>query len=246
MPIIITILKSKGSHTCSFLLFILSACKTNNSPSTEKMKECLSNELANKAVIMSYEQQDGLTKIKDGVKYYEGYFNAEVKFIANTASFNAGQRCKIIKATLSFIETEKGWNCQSFDINSSNIVLIKEQPESIVSVNGVNNVENDPKQVASKSQTTTQLNDEEKSPSQNTEPISYTVGNYIANGNENRKIYFHNTANNDTRRKAYISTQEEVYVQNVENGFGYIEFTNSSGTTSYGWVEMKYLISKPE
>jgi hypothetical protein len=71
------------------------------------------------------------------------------------------------------------------------------------------------------------------------------IGYYIANGSTTTKIYFHNSPDVTTRRKAYLSTQETVYVQKVENGFGYIEFTNSSGQTSYGWVEMQYLIVKP-
>jgi uncharacterized membrane protein YvbJ len=85
--------------------------------------------------------------------------------------------------------------------------------------------------------------------SQQTETVSNTTqfqpGYYIANGNETNKIYFHNAPDQATRRKAYLSTQETVYVQKVQNNFGYIEFTNSNGQSSFGWVEMQFLIVKP-
>ena len=73
----------------------------------------------------------------------------------------------------------------------------------------------------------------------------FKAGYYIANGSELRKIYFHNAPDISTRRKAYLSTQETVYVQKVQNNFGYIEFANTNGQTSYGWIEMQYLIVKP-
>lgn len=73
----------------------------------------------------------------------------------------------------------------------------------------------------------------------------YQSGNYIVNGNVSDKAYFYNTADYSTKRKGYFSTQENVYVQKFENGFGYVQFTNTNGQTSYGWIETKYLISKP-
>jgi hypothetical protein len=108
------------------ITFLLSCNLLYDKPSNEKMKECLSNELLNKAIVEGFDQQDGLTREKDGVKYYEGYFNAEIKFIANTSSFSVGERYKIIKGTLSFMKTEKGWNCQQFDFSSSNFVKIND------------------------------------------------------------------------------------------------------------------------
>jgi hypothetical protein len=59
-------------------------------------------------------------------------------------------------------------------------------------------------------------------------------------------VYFHNSPNITTRRKAYINTQETVYVLKIENGFGYIEFENTNGEKSYGWVELTNLIIKPQ
>lgn len=71
------------------------------------------------------------------------------------------------------------------------------------------------------------------------------TGNYIANGSKDRRIYFHNSPDPATRRDANICTQEAVFVEKIQNDFGYIEFTNSRGQSSYGWVEMKYLVRKP-
>lgn len=71
------------------------------------------------------------------------------------------------------------------------------------------------------------------------------TGEYIANGNPDQKIYFYNQPDELTKRKAYISTQENVFVQRVEKGFGYVEFTNSNGQISYGWLRMDFLILKP-
>jgi len=115
-----------------FVFGIFSSCifSCKDKPSDDQLKECLANELSNKALIESFEQQDGLTREKDGVKYYEGYFNAEIKFVSNSSTFNAGDRYKIIKGTVSFMKTEKGWNCQRFDMPVSNLVKIKEQGES--------------------------------------------------------------------------------------------------------------------
>jgi len=218
-----------------FLLFIVfrffTACNSVNKPSAAIMKECLTNELSNKAIVESYDQQDGLLREKDGVKYYEGYFNAEIKFVANTNNYKAGQRYKIIKGTVSFMKTEKGWNCQEFDISATNIVKIKEQGETSEHGNAKEEPQEQPQRLGSTSiQTEVEL---------------LQPGYYIVNGSEKRPVYFHNAPDGSTKRKAYFSTQEDVYVQKFQNDFGYVEFTNTKGETSYGWVEKRHLIAKP-
>jgi len=160
--------------------FVLAICFTflgctsskSDKPSNEKMKDCLSNELLNKAIIEGYDQQDGLTREKDGVKYYEGYFNAEIKFIANTDAYKAGDRYKIIKGTLSFMKTENGWNCQQFDFSSANLVKIKEEGEDANHVNGT-----DPKNNLQQTEIQTTSNQ----PSQPTQTNSDNF-NYYAKG----------------------------------------------------------------
>ncbi len=114
----------------SLLCFVLLvSCQSGaDKPSEEKMKSCLTNELSNKAIVESFEQQDGLASEKDGVKYYEGYFNAEIKFISNyNNTYKAGERYKVVKGTISFMRTEKGWNCQSFDMSAATLIKIKDE-----------------------------------------------------------------------------------------------------------------------
>ena len=68
------------------------------------------------------------------------------------------------------------------------------------------------------------------------------TGLYIANGTEERRIYFHNAPNPMTARSAYINSQVEVFVIEIKNDFGYIEFVNSRGQLSCGWVKLQYLL----
>jgi len=118
------------------VIFLLSCNFISDKPSTENLKECLLNELSNKAIMEEFDQQDGLVREKDGVKYYECYFNAEIKFIANKDFYSAGERYKIINGTLSFMKTERGWNCQDFDWSSSNFVKIKAEGEKADHIDG--------------------------------------------------------------------------------------------------------------
>ena len=82
--------------------FTLINCNNEHSkkPDENVIKECLSNYFSNKIKINSYQHIDGLPKEKDGVKYYEGYFNAEINFISNYENFKAGDEYKIIKGVL--------------------------------------------------------------------------------------------------------------------------------------------------
>jgi len=135
-------------------LFCLVSCNNSSidKPSDDKMRECLGNELANKVIIESYIQEDGLTREKDGVKYYEGYFNADIKFIANYNNFKVGEQYKIIKGTVAFMKTENGWNCQSFDMSAANLVKIKVQGENSDHINS-DEFDDVPNQTTSQSST---------------------------------------------------------------------------------------------
>lgn len=53
-----------------------------------------------------------------------------------------------------------------------------------------------------------------------------------------KRAYFYNDSNFSTQRSAYLVQDEVVYVQKVNNGFGYVEFTNAKGTDSKGWVSL--------
>lgn len=76
---------------------------------------------------------------------------------------------------------------------------------------------------------------------ENTNFKEYELGNYLVNGDENGRAYFHNKPELSTQRKAYLVKGEVAEVQKIENGFGYVEFTNSNGKTSYGWIKLQLL-----
>ncbi len=85
------------------------------------------------------------------------------------------------------------------------------------------------------------VNKEEEVSNQNI----YETGYYITNGSTNKYVYFYNAPNKATKRSAHFDSQDNVYVQKIENGFGFIEFTNTQGQKSIGWLSMKDLIAKP-
>jgi len=82
---------------------------------------------------------------------------------------------------------------------------------------------------------------EEEYSNENIEPeYSY----YIVKPNENGRAYFHTEPDFTTRKNAYFTQNEIVYIQQIENGFGYVEFTNDKGKTSKGWIFLGNLIQK--
>lgn len=64
---------------------------------------------------------------------------------------------------------------------------------------------------------------------------------YIINASEKHKVYFHKFPNTEFKKNTFINTKELVIVERIDNGFGYIEFINTSGQKSVGWIEMQYL-----
>lgn len=113
----------------AFSLLALSGCKngfSSNTPEDNAMKKCLSSYFDDKIKISAYEHKDGLEKEKDGVKYYESYFNAEIKFIANYQHYNAGDEYKIVNGVSSFIKTEKGWNCLELDFSKCQLIKLND------------------------------------------------------------------------------------------------------------------------
>ena len=76
---------------------------------------------------------------------------------------------------------------------------------------------------------------------ENTNFKEYELGNYLVNGDENGRAYFHNNPEQSTQRKAYLKKGDVAEVQKIEDGFGYVEFTNSYGKKSYGWIKLNLL-----
>jgi hypothetical protein len=68
------------------------------------------------------------------------------------------------------------------------------------------------------------------------------IGDYRVTENVDEKIYFYTKPDDLYKRKGYFIGGEIVYVEKIENDFGYINYTNNEGLNSKGWVKMKYLI----
>lgn len=69
----------------------------------------------------------------------------------------------------------------------------------------------------------------------------HLLGYYIV---QVSKTYFHNAPDFTTQRKGYLVYGDIVHVQKVQDGFGYVEFTNGKSKMSSGWLEMSALAAK--
>jgi hypothetical protein len=66
----------------------------------------------------------------------------------------------------------------------------------------------------------------------------YSPGEYLVNPS---RSYFYKQPNYATMKKAYCVSGEVVYVQKIAGDFGYVEFVNSSGQKTTGWMLMREL-----
>jgi serine/threonine-protein kinase len=89
-------------------------------------------------------------------------------------------------------------------------------------------------------------NTTEPKPTANQEPLRRTVIGQFKVAAE--RAYFHNEPNESTRRSsAYLIPSEEVIeALDEKNGFLYVEFTNSKGQMSKGWVRREDLMTLDE
>ncbi|MFV8327627.1 SHOCT domain-containing protein [Flavobacterium sp. ZS1P14] len=78
----------------------------------------------------------------------------------------------------------------------------------------------------------------------NTNKINQKIelGNYNVIENTEERVYFYNKPDNSFRGKGYLIGGDLVYVEEIENDFGYVNFTNQKGLNSKGWVKMKFLV----
>jgi hypothetical protein len=74
----------------------------------------------------------------------------------------------------------------------------------------------------------------------NTEYVknNQVIGNYIIEADDANLVHFYDKPEISTVRKAYFSTKDTVYVSKIENDFGYVEFLNSNGKKSIGWLQL--------
>jgi quinol-cytochrome oxidoreductase complex cytochrome b subunit len=64
------------------------------------------------------------------------------------------------------------------------------------------------------------------------------LGNYIVNADSLNLVHFYDEPEISTAKKSYFSTNDTVYVAQIENNFGYVSFINSSGQRSSGWLPL--------
>ncbi len=70
----------------------------------------------------------------------------------------------------------------------------------------------------------------------NSEP---TIGTYIVIADENNLVHFHTEPDISTERNAYFSITDTVYVSEIQNNFGYIEYVNDKNQKSKGWIKLE-------
>jgi len=73
---------------------------------------------------------------------------------------------------------------------------------------------------------------------------SFQIGFYTVRGNDEGKAHFFSSPDQYSQRSAYLFRGDDVYIERIQNGFGYTEFTNTQGRTSKGWIDMYELIIK--
>jgi hypothetical protein len=80
--------------------------------------------------------------------------------------------------------------------------------------------------------------DKENDSSMNNKELGY----YTVKPNIIDKVYFYDNPDELFKRKGYLIGNEVVFVQEIVNGFGYIDYTNIRGLKSNGWIKMTYLL----
>lgn len=68
-----------------------------------------------------------------------------------------------------------------------------------------------------------------------------TFSYYVVKADEYNRIYFYRKPDASTKKAAYFNSRTTVFVQQIENGFGYVEFTNDMGQKSKGWLDLQDL-----
>lgn len=67
------------------------------------------------------------------------------------------------------------------------------------------------------------------------------TGYYIVSADNSNYVYFYRQPDISTKKKAHFESAERIYIQKIENDFGYVEFTNDKGQTTVGWLRMQDL-----
>ncbi len=70
---------------------------------------------------------------------------------------------------------------------------------------------------------------------------SLQPGYFRVNASRNNKVFFYTTPDTSIKRKAFLNSKEWVFIQKIQNGFGYTVFINSNDQKSSGWLQMRSL-----
>lgn len=71
----------------------------------------------------------------------------------------------------------------------------------------------------------------------------YSGREYRVNANKNHKVYFYSRPDLNFRKKSNFTTSEYVFIKALDNGFADVDFTNSRGQKSSGWIKTSDLIN---
>lgn len=61
----------------------------------------------------------------------------------------------------------------------------------------------------------------------------YTVDTLITN-----RAYFHDEPKSSTKRTGYLTPYDNFILDRIENGFAFVEFKNSNGQITKGWLDL--------
>lgn len=71
--------------------------------------------------------------------------------------------------------------------------------------------------------------------------IADNFGSYQVNGVVTDRAYFHEEPDLTTKKKSYLTDIDNFKVEKINRDFGYVEFTNSKGNVTKGWLNMEEL-----
>lgn len=73
---------------------------------------------------------------------------------------------------------------------------------------------------------------------QNIKESEPPIGTYIVNADSENLVHFHTEPDVSSERNAYFNSRDTVYVTEIQNNFGYIEFENDRHQKSKGWIKL--------
>lgn len=150
--------------------------------------------------------------------------------------------CTIIGVIFLLVYNSNNAKLQN-DNSTSN--AINGSSSSMVDPNGLTEIKKSDSITYDREVQTTTNNTSDSTSSAQASENQYQIGYYTTDVTSDKNVFFYNAPYESTRRSAYFDSREIVYVKELKNGFGYVEFTNTEGKTSTGWLKMNDLIYTP-